>query len=129
MKTRFLNAAVAAAAIALPAIAADVTLKPDGSVRIGGSELKPIVPLAGWRGAKLCGGYELGKDNVARFRAEDRGKKVLDATVSLSEIGNGAVRIDYAFAATASFKTESVGCVLLLPIDKVEGSEIGRAHV
>ena len=123
MKTRLLNAAAIAAAIALPAIAADVTLKPDGSVGIGGSELKPIVPLVGWRGAKLCGGYELGKDNVARFRAEDKGKKVFDATVSLAEVGDGAVRIDYAFSATESFKTESVGCVLHLPIDNVDGSE------
>ncbi|MCR5753131.1 MAG: hypothetical protein K6G91_14355 [Kiritimatiellae bacterium] len=113
------------AVLVLPlcATAADVTLKPDGSVLVDGSELKPLVALAGWQGAKLGGGYELGKDNLARFWAEDHGEKILDATVSLADIGEGKVRIDYKFAAAASFAAESVGCAMHLPIDKTEGRE------
>ena len=120
-----LSVACAVAVTSLPLLAAstDVVLKPDGSVLVGGSELNPMVALAGWRGAKLCGGYEIGKDRVARFRAEDKGKKIMDVAVTIAGLSDGKVRIDYAFAATSSFKTESVGCVLHLPIAKVEGRE------
>jgi hypothetical protein len=116
-------AASVALAMAFCAAADNVTLRSDGSVMVGENRLETLVCLEGWRGPKFRGGYELGGDSVARFSAEDDGKKLMDISVALSEIDGGKVRIDYVFAAVGSFKFESLGCAMHLPHEKSEGKE------
>ena len=107
--------------LALCAPAMDVVLKPSGAVRFGGYELQPLVFLEGWRGAQPKGEYEIKTSGVSQFMIEDGGSKLMDATISSSQLEDGKVRIDYAFTATRPCVTESWGCRMLLPAQEAKG--------
>lgn len=130
MKTKvlvFVFAAASLLAAMARASAAELgaTLMPGGSVKFSCAQtdcvLQPVMFLKGWISASCSGGYELGRDGLARFRMARNGVKYADCTLALSQLEEGAVRIDWNLAAMADCEIESLCCQMTLPSDAVEG--------
>ena len=118
---RQMLAATAISLLALGVSAMEVTLKPDGAVRFGGQELRPVAFRKGWLGAQVKGGHEITTPGTARLRFEGDGGRLMDASVSLRQLADGKVQIDYAFTAVKPVVTESLGCRMLLPAPEMMG--------
>ena len=118
---RQMLAAAAISLLALGVSAMEVTLKPDGAVRFGGQELRPVAFRKGWRGAQVKGGHEITTPGTARFRFEGDGGRLMDTSVSLRQLADGKVQIDYAFTAAKPVELESLGCFMALPAQDVIG--------
>ena len=105
--------------------AMELTLSPDGNVRIGPDEhpvLRPTLFLKGWRHVKIVGDYYGRREpGSARITAKSDGSEIMRGTVALKRLADGKARIDYRFSVVKPFQASALGCETALPAGKWSG--------
>ena len=127
MNRILLVAVCLALSMTVPAIArasspkADVMLGPNGVVKVGKTEIRPILSCADWVAAEAKGAYALDMQGRSCFYFARGGARFADAIVHLSQLPEGCLRIDYGISFAVDVETETVGCSMKLPACAMEG--------
>ncbi len=123
MATRFSVACVIGMLIAAQALALDVTLTANGTVRFGdGPELlRPMASRVGWLGFDLVGKHEIKKPGVAPFTLDLKKKTVVDGVAKLAQLPDGKVRLSYTYTPAEDVELVLLGCTLAIPAAEMEG--------
>ena len=90
-------------------------LMPDGTVRLDAAddcEIKPLLLLPGWHGAKAKGGWEITTPGVAPFRFVRDGQDLMNVKVELSQLDGGKALVRYAFVAKKDLAFQTLGCTM-----------------
>ena len=112
------------AAFAMECVALDATLMLNGSIRFRIDRdylISPLTFMPGWQSAKVKGGGEIKPPGVASFRFADGKREVMDAAVSIEQLGGGKVRIVYAFTAKEDVTFLTLGCDMRFSTNDVDG--------
>ena len=127
MNRILLVAVCLALSMTVPAIArasspkADVMLGPNGVVKVGKTEIRPILSCADWVATEAKGAYALDMQGRSCFYFARGGARFADAIVNLSQLPEGCLRIDYGISFAVDVETETVGCSMKLPACAMEG--------
>ena len=108
-------------AVASAATAAEAVLRHDGRVRVDGCEIVPVIYVKGWNGVRPSGEYEIKSPGLARLRFMHYGRKIANATASLTQADGELPRLEYEIVAAEEFETETVACIIILPAAAAEG--------